>query len=213
MSDTVGLPAELLAKLQEHVHSAKRELIAIAGPPASGKSTLAAKLCEQINATHDTSPAVVFPMDGYHLDNILLDAMQARARKGAPHTFDVEGFAHTLRRVAESPNEVVVPVFDRELDIARAGGIRIQKHHTVVLVEGNYLLLDKPQWRELSATFNYTIYVDVEETTLKNRLTQRWIDHGMSLAAAESRAESNDLPNARLVASARLEADHVLVQT
>jgi len=212
MSEKQDLPSDVVAKLCEHAQSASRQLVAIAGPPGSGKSTLAENLCIDINKRLNSSPAVVLPMDGFHLDNKLLDAAQERSRKGAPHTFDVDGFWHMLQRVVASECDVIVPVFDRDLDLARAGGRRILNQHKLILVEGNYLLLDLPRWRDMRSIFAYTIYLDVPENVLQQRLTQRWLDHGMQLSGATKRAESNDLPNARLVASNRLKADLVVTQ-
>ena len=87
-------------------------LVAIAGPPASGKSTLAENLVTSLNRELNAEASVVLPMDGFHLDNVLLDCMDARARKGAPHTFDIDGFTVMLQRVSTSKNDVIVPVFD-----------------------------------------------------------------------------------------------------
>ena len=76
---------------------ARRHLAAIAGPPGSGKSTLAeAVVAELVGAGID---AVLMPMDGFHLDNRLLEPRGLLPRKGAPETFDFGGFAATLARV------------------------------------------------------------------------------------------------------------------
>lgn len=188
----------------------KRIMIAIAGPPGSGKSTLAERLVPQINEITSTELATILPMDGFHLDNDILDARQTRDRKGAPHTFDATGFIELVKRIATADTSVVVPVFDRHLDLARAGARIIQPSSKIIIVEGNYLLLDQQPWTELQYLFDYRIYLDVPQNVLIQRLTQRWLDHGHTAEQALVRAESNDLPNARLVAELRLEADKII---
>lgn len=188
----------------------KRILVAIAGPPASGKSTFAEALAPEINRQTNSDTATVLPMDGFHLDNCILDQQQTRQQKGAPHTFDAQGFIDCVKRISTAKSEVFVPVFDRQLDLARAGARCVLATQSIILVEGNYLLLDQKPWSDMYDLYNYRIYLDVPESLLTERLQQRWIDHDHTPAEAILRAESNDLPNARLVASCRLDADQVI---
>ncbi len=183
---------------------ARRRLIAIAGAPASGKTTLAAELAEALGAR-----AILVPMDGFHLDNRILDARGLRPHKGAPQTFDGAGFVHMIRRLA-SEDEVVIPVFDRARDIAIAGASVVGPETETAVVEGNYLLLDEEPWRALRPLWDLSGYLKVPEDTLRARLIQRWLDHGLNPQAAEARATSNDLPNALHIARHSSEADIVL---
>lgn len=194
----------------------QRLIVAIAGAPASGKSTLAEWLVERINSDMpDTTPAVVVPMDGFHLDNAILDARGLRAVKGAPQTFDAVGFRSLLMRLAEPVSEPVqasgsdasddfagviyIPLFDRTMDLARCAGCAVEAHHRIVIVEGNYLLLKRAIWRELAESFDLSVLLDVPLAILEERLIERWIDHGYDREAAKNRALSNDIPNARVV--------------
>ena len=101
-----------------------RYVFAIAGAPGSGKSTLAETLLAALEA-EAPGAAALMPMDGFHLDNAVLDARGLRARKGAPETFDVDGLSVALDRVRAADRPVAVPVFDRVLDLARAGAVVI----------------------------------------------------------------------------------------
>lgn len=101
---------------------------------------------------------------------------------------------------------MAVPVFDRSIEIARAGARIIEPRHRIVLVEGNYLLLDEAPWRDLARQFDMTIRLDVPEEILRERLIRRWLDYGFAQAEAEAKAEGNDLPNARRVLAASLPA-------
>lgn len=208
MKNNINTIAASLIALQLKLQ--KRIIIAIAGPPGSGKSTLAELLVPLINEKTNTDAATILPMDGFHLDNSILDERNIRDRKGAPHTFDAEGFLELVKRIATTDASVVVPVFDRHLDLARAGARVIQTSSNIIIVEGNYLLLNQQPWTALHSLFDYRLYLDVPETTLAERLTQRWLDHGHTAEEALARAESNDLPNARLVVSKRLDADEVI---
>ncbi len=187
---------------------AERHIIAIAGPPGAGKSTAAESLAEAINRRTPGS-AAVFPMDGYHYDDLVLDERGWRTRKGAPHTFDVSGFAHMLARLRRNEeDEVAVPVFDRSIEIARAGARIIPRSVTHLVVEGNYLLVDAPPWDTLAEHFDVTVYIDVPEAELRRRLLDRWSD--LSGEALEEKLEGNDMPNVRLVLSRSRPADFVL---
>lgn len=177
----------------------ERRIVAIAGPPASGKSTLAGLLEQQLNAVEPGSAALL-PMDGFHYDDEVLGPRGWQPRKGAPHTFDVGGYAAALRRLRanDEPN-VAVPRFDRTLEIARAGGILIDRDVSIIVTEGNYLLLADAPWSGLRAYFDIAILIVVDMLTLEARNRQRWVDFEFDESAIRSKLEDNDLPNARLV--------------
>ena len=184
-----------------------RRLVAVAGAPGSGKSTLADRLRDALLAAG--RKAEVFGMDGYHYDDIVLEARGLRHRKGAPDTFDVAGFRVTLDRLARNDEaEVAVPVFDRSIEIARAGARIIPQETEVLIVEGNYVLLDAPGWSDLR--FDLTVWLDVPEPVLRHRLRQRWADLGLPEAEITAKVEGNDLPNGRLVATQSRAADFVI---
>lgn len=197
----------LLARLAPMAQGPVRRFVAIAGPPGSGKSTLAEALERDLSRAHPGRVAIL-PMDGFHYDDLWLEPQGLRPRKGAPFTFDVRGFGATLARLAADDGPVAVPVFDRALEIARAGARIIDPAIRLVLVEGNYLLLDDPDWRPLAAHFDLTVALDVPLATLEARLLDRW--RSLPDAEARQKVEANDLPNARLVVHASRQADLVV---
>ncbi|SLN49564.1 Uridine kinase [Pseudoruegeria aquimaris] len=183
-----------------------RFVVAIAGAPGSGKSTLA----ETIGAILGERACVV-PMDGFHLDNALLDARGWRSRKGAPHTFDLHGLRDLILRLNNPREPVYYPIFDRAADLSRAAAGCVLPEQQIVLVEGNYLLLDRPGWRDLKPLFDMSVFLRVDVITLQQRLMARWEGYGLGPAEAEAKTAGNDLPNAQLVTEESLPADLELV--
>lgn len=194
----------LSARIEPLRRQPARCIVALSGPPASGKTTLAAELARRLNA--QKCQTAVVPLDGFHLDNQVLEARGELLRKGAPHTFDSAGFVHAVRRLKERA-DVVVPVFDRTRDIAIAGARVIPAEAEVIIVEGNYLLFDDAPWFNLAPLWSLSVRLDVPLPELRARLIQRWLGHGLSRTAATNRATSNDIPNAEAVVARALPAD------
>ena len=195
--DIAGL-ADLLA---EKAKGGGRVVAALAGAPGSGKSTVADRVCDALNA-RQAGMAAVLPMDGYHYDDLHLVPAGLRPRKGAPETFDVGGLFHTLKRIrARDEDFVAVPVFDRDIEIARAGARMIPAGVPVIIVEGNYLLLGQAPWSRLRPLFDVTVLVDVPEPVLRDRLTARWTHYDLTPDEIAWKLDGNDLPNGRVVMS------------
>ncbi len=201
---------DTLADLLIDLPPGRRRMVAIAGAPGSGKSHVAEALVARINAAQP-GRAAVLPMDGYHYDDAVLKALGRHARKGAPDTFDVGGLAAMLARLkANTEDEVAVPVFDRAIEIARAGARLIPRRVEVIVAEGNYLLLATPPWDRLADLFDLTVRLDVPEPVLRDRLTARWVHYGLGADGIRAKLDENDLPNGRRVRAESRPADLVL---
>ena len=187
-------------------------MVAIVGPPGSGKSTLAAAVVDQLNA-EASDQATLVPMDGYHLDNEELVALGLLRRKGAPATFDAESLLELITQIRTANLDIRYPTFDRNLDATVPNGGLLKREIPIVVIEGNYLLLDKPVWRQLKALFDLSVFLQPSRSELERRLIDRWLHYGFSPQEARRKALDNDMVNAELVLSSSLPADLCLTQS
>ena len=197
-------PAELAQEIRRRAAGQGRFLTALAGPPGAGKSTLAAKVVSLLG-----QGAKAVPMDGFHYDDAVLIARGARNRKGAPDTFDAHGFFHLLRRLRVE-DAVAIPLFDRDLEISRAGADIVTPADRLLVVEGNYLLLNESPWNQAAPLFDLTVWIDVPESELDRRLVARWAHYGKTPAEARAWIDGNDMPNIRRVTQGSRPADLVV---
>ena len=185
-------------------------MVAIAGPPASGKSTFAEKLCDLINQHTESEISEIIPMDGFHLDNDTLDKLELRHRKGAVNTFDGEGFAKMVQTLHSASDSVNIPLFDRSIDAVVTDAKTISLHQKILIIEGNYLLLNAEPWSKLHQIYDYKILLNPDIDTIKTRLIDRWLDNGYELEGATKRAMSNDILNAEFVIQNSVGADLIV---
>lgn len=199
---------EIAGEIMARAGDTKRFLIAIAGPPGAGKSTMADNIATALKARGES--AEVLPMDGFHMDNAILIARGQLARKGIPETFDVRGFLDIIRAVERADQEVLVPVFDRSRELAIASARPISPDHRFIIVEGNYLLFTQGKWAELDGVFHYNIMLAPPIEVLEERLWARWRGYKLSEEEAAAKVYENDLPNGRLILANRRHADVTL---
>ena len=198
---------EMAKVILEGVKSLKpkkdRNLIAIAGPPGAGKSTVAEIVTDLINENHMKTSLV--PMDGFHLDNKTLKRVNLLDRKGAPETFDVKGFTELIKNLGYKKS-LKAPLFDRSADEIVKNARKIPAEQEYIIAEGNYLLLNKDSWRDLYNYWDYKVFLSVESNVLKSRLIKRWLDENHTYSEAEAILLKNDLVNADIVNSNKLSA-------
>jgi pantothenate kinase len=188
-----------------------RVIVGVAGSPGSGKTTLARRVARRVDELAGAGTAVHLPMDGFHLANATLDALGRHDRKGAIDTFDGWGFVALLRRVlAETGNPVYAPAFERTVDEPVAGSIVVPPAARVVVVEGNYLLVDAEPWSRIPDLLAESWFVATPEAERMRRLVDRHTRHGRTLEAATAWARDVDGANALLIEASKARATLVV---
>ena len=209
-----GIFVPLLEKLTGMQRAAgRRILVLFAAPPGAGKSTLASFLERLSRERAGLCPVQAVGMDGFHRrQEYLLSHTTERDGKtirmveikGAPVTFDLEKLLSAVRRVAAGET-CGWPVYDRLLHNPVEDALTVDGK--IVLLEGNYLLLDEDGWRDLAAYADYTVSVSAGEELLRNRLIDRKIHTGVAEDAAVRFVDYSDMPNVRLCLAKSVPAD------
>lgn len=166
----------------------RRILVFLAGPPAAGKSTLCRyleTLCPQIQT---------LGLDGFHyangyLESHFLNGMPLRKIKGAPETYDTDLLAEKLTQLCGG--NVRFPVYDRRLHDPIPDAVEITGG--IIVLEGNWLLLDTPPWNALNC--DYSIFLRMDSPEQIERVVRRKVAGGFSEDAARAFAERNDRAN------------------
>jgi pantothenate kinase len=183
-----------------------RTLLGIVGCPGAGKSTLSDALVSRLPST------VVVPMDGFHMLNEELVRLGRRDRKGAPDTFDAPAFVALLERIRhQAAGEVVTaPRYDRAASAPIPDAITVNPDVSLVITEGNYLLLDHEPWDAVKPLLDEVWYVDIDSAERVPRLIARHIEFGKSPEEAREWVMRSDEANAAVVAASRDRADVVV---
>ncbi|XP_074316792.1 putative uridine kinase C227.14 [Silene latifolia] len=201
-------------------------IVGLAGPPGAGKSTVASEVVKRINnkwpqkapamdeLIDSPEVATVLPMDGFHLYRHQLDAMEdpkeAHARRGAPWTFDPARLLKCLQTL-KNEGSVCAPSFDHGVGDPVEDDIFVSLQHKVVIVEGNYLLLEEGVWNDISTLFDEKWFIDVDLDTSMQRVLKRHMSKSnRSPEEAKWRIDYNDRPNAELIMKSKKNADLIV---
>lgn len=193
---------ESLTDLQKKL--GKRTIVFLAAPPAAGKSTLAAFLEYLSEKTDGVTKITSLGIDGFHMSRKYLDENTAIIDgreicladiKGAPQTFDTGKFREHLEKL-RSGEKLFWPGYDRVIHETKENAREVSGD--IILVEGNYLLLDEAGWDSLSVYADCTINMIADETMLYNRLVERKMIGGKSKTEAEEFVKKSDMRNVKL---------------
>lgn len=207
---TPDLPA-LVTRATSLTAGTDRVVLGITGAPGAGKSTLTAQLLAALADELGHHAVGHLPMDGFHLADVQLDRLGLRGRKGAPETFDVDGYVAALRRLHDEPDRTLyVPGFERDLEQPLAAAIAIPPSARLVVTEGNYLLLPDGGWERVRPLLAEAWFAAVDDDVRRARLVARHEQFGKTPAAARAWVDSVDEPNAALVGATRDRADLVV---
>lgn len=196
--------ARALALLERSQH---RSIIAIIGKPGVGKSTFSKYLSENL-----PNHLVAFvPMDGFHLSNKVLKDLGRSDRKGAPDTFDVEGYVSLLQRIKNSPDATIYfPIFDRAIEESIAAEGVVKPEVQLVITEGNYLLHNEGGWQGVAPLIDESWALELPNALRMSRLINRHIAFGRTPEAARDWAEGSDEKNAEIIGASESRADFTI---
>jgi pantothenate kinase len=188
--------------------SAARGIVGIAAPCGAGKTLLISWLAATARELGLRQFAFA-ALDGYHLPNAVLDSRSAvdpegnlvplRLLKGTPPTFDTDSFLADLRALKSSRQELHLPMYSRQLHEPRAGCLKVGPEVEWVFVEGNYLFLDTPSWRQVRQLMDRKIYLDASDDVLRARLRLRHAAAGRDAQWIEAHFRRTDGPNISLI--------------
>lgn len=184
-----------------------RIIIGLVGKPGAGKSTLSSYLLKKL--PKETTALV--PMDGFHLSNAQLNQLGRIERKGAPDTFDSHSYADLLQRIkTDTSNDIYFPIFHRDIEESIAAEGVIHPHTSLILTEGNYLLLESNGWSQVAEMLTESWFLDIDNDRRMARLVARHIKYGKSPEAAHAWANGVDEGNAQLIESTRVNSDVII---
>lgn len=202
-----SLEAALERALSLTQNSNHRVIIGLIGKPGAGKSSLSKYLLKHL--PKETTALV--PMDGYHLSNTQLKILGRTDRKGAPDTFDPNGYVELLKRIKTNmSDDIYFPIFHREIEESIAAEGVVHPRTTLVLTEGNYLLVASDGWAGVADSLTESWFVDVDNDKRMARLVARHIKYGKSAEVAHAWANGTDQRNAELVETTRAKADVII---
>ncbi|KAK9413419.1 putative Phosphoribulokinase/uridine kinase [Seiridium unicorne] len=198
----------------------QRLLVALAGVPGSGKSTVSGALIKAL-FQRGIFDVVVVPMDGFHYTKATLEGFSDPAlafrKRGAPSTFNADGLIDLINILKtlpvagpEKPEQIITaPSFDHAIQDPVGDDIGISSRSRIVMIEGNYTLLDMAPWNKIGKMVDERWFVDVPRDVARDRLVARHLAAGIESSgeAATIRAEDNDPPNGDLIRSHLIEPD------
>ena len=202
---SVQLLVEEIASLLQG--SKPRTMIGIVGKPGAGKSTVVTEIQKQFS----TEEVAIIPMDGYHLSNEELIKLGRRERKGAPDTFDVEGFISLITRVRiEIDKDHTFPIFHREIEASKADEGIVLRNTKVIVIEGNYLFSEEYNWNKVFPLLDQSWFIEIDDEIRMQRLITRHIKYGKTPQEAEEWSRGSDELNARFIEKTAARAGKII---
>ena len=211
----------LALRLLKLGRSQKRILVAVAGPPGSGKTAFATLLVAVINAEMQCKEAVLIQQDGWHYPNVYLDShtlhqkgkeITLRQLKGSPETYDTEAAYFFLKSIRDD-KQMDYPVYSRQLHDPIPNSGRVTANHHIVVLEGNYWLLQEDPWQQFQTLFDVRILLTTPQKKLVEGLRQRHLRGGKTLEAANRQIAIVDLPNIKRVENNSVPAEVIVQKT
>lgn len=196
----------------------KRILILLAAPPGCGKTTISLFLEYLSHQLNNVTPLQTIGMDGFHhyqeyLDNHYIERNHQKILmkdvKGCPETFNVDKFIQKIKET--KTKDTYWPLYNRAIHNPQENQVYINGQ--IILIEGNYLLLDEEPWCHIHELFDDTIFIEAHPCELKKRLISRKMLGGVPFHLASDFYLKSDGVNVKRVLNHSLKANiHLLMQ-
>ena len=197
----------------------RRILVFLAAPPGAGKSTLVRFLKYLSENTPDLTPVTAIGIDGFHMyrdhlssHTVMRDGQELllASIKGASVTYDLAHMEERLGRIAAG-EDCGWPEYSRQIHDPVEDAVTVSGD--IVLLEGNYLLLEEAGWKDLRKYADLTVRIDTDPEKVRERLIRRKMNNGISYEEAASYVERSDFYNIRACLEHSARADLNLFMT
>ena len=194
----------------------ERLVVFIAAPPAVGKTTLSQFLEYLSKEEKELTEIEAIGLDGFHYHSDYINSHDAvifgeivpmKQVKGCPETYDTEKLRQKLEFI--KTEDILWPIYDRNFHDVVEDQIKVTKD--IILIEGNWLLLNEEPWKSMQQFADYRILILAEEEMLKERLISRKEKGGLSREQAEKWYQNSDSKNVKRVLN-HSSRDHLNLQ-
>ena len=150
-------------------------IIGVAGSVAVGKSTLARLLQTLLSRWPEHPRVELITTDGFLFPNAELEARGIMDRKGFPESYDTRQLLDFLRAVKSGEPEVTAPIYSHVIYDVLPDRHEIVHQPDILILEGlNVLQVDSHANEFVSDYFDFSIYLDAEESLIESWFIERF---------------------------------------
>ncbi|KEQ94282.1 hypothetical protein AUEXF2481DRAFT_5775 [Aureobasidium subglaciale EXF-2481] len=191
----------------------KRLLIALAGPPGSGKGRIAAKVAKIVNQSGVSCSVISVDgcsQDSHNDTSSILPKSPSWTFKGAAAVDLVQ----QIQRQTTEPNDLKSP-FTIHVEDVDSHNLNVAGDASIVIFEGLYVLCEDLPWARISSLVNERWFVEIDHEIGRQRVVKRFLDTGFEkdYEAACTRYDENDVFNAEFINRTSKERDVTIKST